>query len=110
MADVWLVCRASATGTAAATGVVDQWRRRAIPPNVRVRGLVVVAASARRVPRIVTERLQLLGGWVPSVHRVGWQETLLAADDPRDLGALPPDVAALRAAIAKAVLMEERRP
>lgn len=87
---VVLVARGSAAGTHAAVGAVEQWRRRAVS-NVRVMGLVVVAASPKRPPKIVTERLQLLGGWLPSIWRVGWVETLLAADDPMDVG-VPPDV------------------
>jgi hypothetical protein len=98
MIDVILVFRASATGTWAATGAVEQWRRRSAPVNARVRGIVAVAASARRPPKIVDERLQLLKGWVPNLWKVGWQEVLLAADEPSDVG-LPPDVAALRDAL-----------
>jgi hypothetical protein len=64
--------------------------------------VVAVAASARRPPKIVTERLQLLGGWVPAIWRVGWQEVLLAADEPTDVG-VPLDVAALRDAVRKAI-------
>ncbi|MGC4876218.1 hypothetical protein ACLQ26_08155 [Micromonospora sp. DT43] len=100
IAEVVLVCRASATGVLAATGAVEQWRRRAAPPQVRVRGLVAVAASPRKPPRIVVERLQLLAGWVPALWRVGWQEVLLAADDPTDVG-IPHDVAALRDSIVR---------
>lgn len=100
IAEVVLVCRASATGVLAATGAVEQWRRRAAPPQARVRGLVAVAASPRRPPKIVLERLQLLSGWLPALWRVGWQEALLAADDPTDVGT-PPDVAALRDSIVR---------
>lgn len=94
---VALVTRASAAGTRAAEGAVEQWRRRAIA-NVRVVGLVVVDASPRRPPRIVTERLQLLKGWLPSIWRVGWEETFLAADDPLDVG-VPPEVQTVRHAL-----------
>ena len=72
---------------------------------VRVLGVVAVAASARRAPRIASERLQLLAGWVPKVWRVGWVEALLAAEDPHDVG-MPPDVEALRHAISRAVWSE----
>jgi hypothetical protein len=91
---VVLVARASAAGIRAAEGAVEQWRTRRVP-NVRVLGLVVVGASPKRPPKIVTERLQLLGGWMPSIWRVGWVETFLAADDPMDVG-VPPDVQAVR--------------
>lgn len=98
-AQVVLVCRVSAHGTWAATGAVEQWRRRAgMSHTTSVLGVVAVAASPRRPPRIATERLQLLGGWVPKVWRVGWVDALLAVDDPRDVG-VPPDVEALRTAI-----------
>ncbi|MEU1842266.1 hypothetical protein [Micromonospora sediminicola] len=103
MINVVLVCRASAAGTLAATGAVEQWRRRAVPAHVRVQGVVAVAASPKRPPRIVNERLQLLGGWVPNVWRVGWQEVLLAADLPTDLGVPPPDIAALRDSVVEVV-------
>lgn len=103
MINVVLVCRASAAGTLAAAGAVEQWRRRAIPVHAQVRGVVAVAASPRRPPKIVNERLQLLAGWAPNVWRVGWQEVLLAADKPNDLGVPPPDIAALRDSIVEAV-------
>ncbi len=70
---VVLVARATASGTLAATGAVEQWRRRSVP-GVRVLGLVVVAASPRRPPRIAAERVQLLAGWVPHLWRVGWSD------------------------------------
>lgn len=96
---VVLVCRASAAGTWAATGAIEQWRRRSgMPASMTLLGVVAVAASPRRPPRIATERLQLLRGWAPQVWHVGWVDALLAADDPRDVGA-PPDVEALRTAI-----------
>jgi hypothetical protein len=99
---VVLVCRATATGTWAATGAVEQWRRGGAPPGTQVLGLVAVAGSAHRPPRIATERLQLLGGWVPHVWRMGWVEALLAAHDPLDIGT-PPDVAALGAALTQRI-------
>ncbi|MGC4808649.1 hypothetical protein [Micromonospora sp. DT233] len=96
---VVLVCRASASGTWAATGAVEQWRRRSgMSARTRVLGVVAVAASPRRPPRIATERLHLLRGWVPAIWRVGWIDALLAADDPRDIGASP-DIETLRTAI-----------
>ncbi|WP_239098452.1 hypothetical protein [Micromonospora qiuiae] len=64
----------------------------------KVLGVVAVAASPRKPPRIATERLQLLRGWAPEVWRIGWVDALLAADDPCDVGASP-DVEALRNAI-----------
>ncbi|MER7164919.1 hypothetical protein ABT336_02420 [Micromonospora sp. NPDC000207] len=98
-AQVVLVCRATATGTWAATGVIEQWKRRhGVSRLTDVVGVVAVAASARRQPKIVTDRLRLLGGWTPNLWRIGWVEALLAADDPRDVG-VPPDVEALRHAI-----------
>ncbi|WP_307854747.1 hypothetical protein [Micromonospora sp. C31] len=102
-AQVVLVCRLSAHGTWAATGAIEQWRRRAgISGTTTVLGVVAVAASPRRPPRIATERLQLLGGWAPQVWRVGWIDALLAADDPRDVGT-PPDVETLRHALAQKI-------
>ncbi|MFG1955049.1 hypothetical protein [Micromonospora sp. NPDC048830] len=96
---VVLVCRASAAGTWAATGAIEQWRSTpGMHSLTKVLGVVAVAASPRRPPRIATERLQLLRGWAPEVWRVGWVDALLAADDPRDVGASP-DVEALRNAI-----------
>ncbi|OJF14557.1 hypothetical protein BG844_09110 [Couchioplanes caeruleus subsp. caeruleus] len=91
---VVLVARGSASGLRAATGAAEQWRARAVA-NVRVLGLVVVAASPKRPPKVVTERLQLLGGWLPTILRVGWVDALLAADNPLDVG-VPPDVEAVR--------------
>ena len=108
IASVVLVCRATAYGTWAATGAVDQWRLKAmIAPTIRLVGVVTVAASARRAPRIAVERLQLLAGWAPKVWRVGWVEALLAADDPRDVG-VPPDVDELRYAVGRAAHVEAR--
>lgn len=99
---VVLVCRASASGTWAATGAIEQWRRRSdragLIKVLGVLGVVAVAASPRRPPRIVTERLHLLRGWIPAIWNVGWVDALLAADDPRDVGASP-DIEALRHAI-----------
>jgi hypothetical protein len=103
--NVLLVCRATATGTWAATGAVEQWRRGGTPPGTQLVGLVAVAASARRPPRVVAERLQLVGGWVPKVWRLGWVEAYLAADDPRDVG-VPPDVARLRHAVGRVLNIE----
>jgi hypothetical protein len=103
MINVVLVCRASAAGTLAAAGAVEQWRRGASPAQTRVQGVVAVAASPRRPPKIVKERLQLLRGWAPNIWHVGWQEVLLAADKPTDLGVAPPDIAALRDSIMEAV-------
>ncbi len=95
---VVLVCRASAIGTWAATGAIEQWRRPGMSDLMQVLGVVAVAASPRRPPRIATERLQLLRGWAPDLWHVGWVDALLAADDPRDIGASP-DIEALRTAI-----------
>jgi hypothetical protein len=105
---VVLVCRATAAGTFAATAAVRQWQQKtkelatsaAVAPDVL--GVAAVAASPRRMPRIAAERLQLLAGWVPTVWRIGWIEALLAADEPREVG-MPPDVDALRRAVAAAV-------
>jgi hypothetical protein len=98
LSQVVLVCRASASGTWAATGAIEQWRRRSGMSRINVLGVVAVAASPRRPPRIAAERLALLRGWAPQLWRVGWVDALLAADDPRDVGASP-DVEALRSAI-----------
>ena len=97
-AHVVLVCRASASGTWAATGAVEQWRRSRMSSLIRLLGVVAVDASPRRPPRIATERLHLLRGWAPALWRVGWVDALLATDDPRDVGASP-DIEALRTAI-----------
>ena len=99
---VVLVCRATATGALAATGVVEQWRRQPVLSGTKILGLVTVEASARRPPRRAAERLQMLAGWIPAKWRVGWVEEYLAADDPRELG-IPPDVAALRHALDRAL-------
>lgn len=96
-ANVILVCRASAQGVWAAIGAVEQWRAGTTGPTT-VLGVVAVAASPRRPPRIATERLQLLRGWAPRIWRVSWIDALLAADDPTDVG-VPPDIEALRHAI-----------
>ncbi|MEV0732378.1 hypothetical protein [Polymorphospora sp. NPDC050346] len=103
LASVVLVCRATAHGTWAATGAVEQWRRRVTGSQVRLLGVVAVAASQKRPPRIATERLQLLAGWAPNVWHIGWTEALLAADHPTDIGAHPPDVEHLRHTLAGAV-------
>ncbi|MFV2021725.1 hypothetical protein [Micromonospora sp. LOL_023] len=95
---VVLVCRASAAGTWAATGAIEQWRRPGLANVMTLHGLVAVDASPRRPPRIATDRLRLLRGWAPHVWRVGWIDALLAADDPHDIGASP-DIEALRTAI-----------
>ena len=92
---VVLVCRLSAAGTWAATGAVEQWYRRYVPPGIRLLGLVAVAASAKRAPNLANERLELIAGWLPKIWRVGWVETFLATDTPAAVG-MPPDVAALR--------------
>lgn len=108
---VVLVCRATATGAWAAMGAVEQWRRRLamtavvggspwlMPSDIQLVGLVAVAASPRRPPRLAGERLGLLAGWIPQMWRVGWVDALLATDDPRDVG-MPPDVDALRHQLA----------
>jgi len=96
---VVLVARATAVGLHAAMATVEQWQRRAVP-GVRVLGLVVVAASPKRPPKVVTDRVQLLQGWVPRLWRVGWVEPLLAADDPLDVG-VPPDVETVRHALGQ---------
>lgn len=85
---VVLVCRASAAGAWAAAGAVDQYRARRVP-GVRLLGLVAVAASPRRPPRVVAERLRMVRGWLPALWRVEWVESLLAADDPGDIGPAP---------------------
>jgi hypothetical protein len=105
---VVLVARATASGTLAAAGAIEQWRRRSVP-GVRVLGLVVVAASPRRAPRIAVERVQLLGGWVPHLWRVGWVDALLATENAREVGT-PPDVEALRVALMRALNSEVGTP
>lgn len=95
-ANVVLVCRASAQGVWAAVGAVEQWRMGAT--GAKLAGVVAVAASPRRPPRIATERLQLLRGWAQRIWHVAWIEALTAADDPTDVG-VPPDIEALRHAI-----------
>jgi hypothetical protein len=99
---IWvvLVCRASASGALAATGAVEQWRRQPNLADIKIVGVVSVAASARKPPRRATERLRMLSGWVPAWWRVGWTEEYLAADDPRTLG-MSPDVAALHHALSR---------
>jgi len=94
-----LVTRATAAGMLAATGAVDQVRGRQVP-GVHVLGLVVVAGSPHRPPKVVTDRIALLTGWVSRVWRVGWCRELLAVDDPRDVG-MPPDVDAVRAGLGR---------
>lgn len=109
-AHVVLVCRATASGTWAATGAIEQWRRRSgMPGPVGVLGVVAVAASPRRPPRIVTDRLHLLRGWAPAVWNVGWVDALLAADDPHDVGASP-DIEALRHAIRQKIHPPQESP
>jgi hypothetical protein len=95
---VVLVCRVTASALWAATGAVNQWKRRALPASIRVMGLVGVAASARKPPRRAVERWRLLAGWLPAVWRVGWVEEYLAVDHAPDIG-VPPDVAALQHAL-----------
>ncbi|WP_245603567.1 hypothetical protein [Salinispora cortesiana] len=95
-ANVVLVCRASAQGVWAAVGAVEQWRMGST--GARLAGVVAVAASPRRPPRIATERLQLLRGWTQRIWHISWIEALTAADDPTDVG-VPPDIEALRHAI-----------
>jgi hypothetical protein len=100
---VILVCRATARGTWAATGAVEQWHSGNISPNIHLAGLVTIPASAQRPPRIAMERLRLLAGWVPTLWRVGWVEEYLATDVPRDLGTPPPDMATLQRLAMRAV-------
>jgi hypothetical protein len=95
---VVLVARASAAGLYAAAGAVEQARGGHKVFGVRVLGLVVLAATPKRAPKVVTDRIKLLSGWVPHLWQVGWVPALLAVDDPRDVG-VPPDVDALRAAL-----------
>jgi hypothetical protein len=102
-ARVVLVCRATATGALAASAAVEQWKRRSVPTQTHLLGVVAVAASARKPPRRAAERLRLLSGWVPATWRVGWVEEYLAADDARDLG-MPPGIAALHHALNRALL------
>jgi hypothetical protein len=106
---VILVCRASARGTWAATGAVEQWRSGNTPGNIQLAGVVAIPASDRRPPRVALERLRLIAGWVPELWRLGWVEEYLATDDPRDLGKPPPDVAALRHTAARARQLMSKR-
>lgn len=109
-APVLLVCRSHARGLWAATGVVEQWARGQVPPGTRLLGLVVVAASERSDSGRAADRLRVLRGWLPQLQtvdghrpalwRIGWVQTLLAVDDPLDVG-IPPDVDALRHALAR---------
>lgn len=101
-ARVVLVCRATASGALAASVAVEQWRRRAVPAQTQLLGVVAVEGSARKPPRRATERLRLLAGWVPATWRVGWVEEFLAADNAGDVG-LPPDVATLQHALRRAI-------
>ena len=99
---VILVCRATARGTWAATGAVEQSNSGNIPPNIHLAGVVTIPASGQRPPRIATERLRLLAGWAPALWRVGWVEDL-ATDDPRDVGRPSPDMATLQRLAMRAV-------
>ena len=100
---VVLVCRASASGTAAACGWIEQVVERRLPSGVRVVGLVAVAASRRRPARLVVERLKLMRSWLPAVWRVGWVEALLATTELGDVGPSP-DVLAVREAVGRSVI------
>jgi hypothetical protein len=102
---VVLVARGSASGTWAAMGAVEQSRARTVP-GVRVLGIVVVAASPRRPPKVAADRVQLLAGWVPQVWRVGWHDALLAAEDAASVG-MPPDVDKLRSALDDALARDQ---
>ena len=90
-----LVCRAHATGTSVAATLVEQWRTSPALRHVHLLGLVVVAASPKPVPALVTGRLLLTTGWVANQWWIGWQDAYVAVDDPRAVGPSP-DVTALR--------------
>jgi hypothetical protein len=91
---VVLVCRASATGTAAGAAAIEQSRTRSLQ-HIDLVGLAVVAAGPRSVPPNVSARLLLMAGWVSRHWWVGWQEAYVAADDSRTVGPSP-DLIALR--------------
>jgi hypothetical protein len=95
-----LVTRATAFALWQTMGVIEQWKQRNWPADLRLLGLVVVAATPRRrpprgAPRIVEERIEVMKHWLPGVWRICWIDHLLAVDDPAAVG-MPPDVAALR--------------
>ena len=92
---VVLVCRASATGTAAGAAAIEQSKTVRAVRHVDLIGLVVVAAAPGPVPPIVAARLLLMAGWVSRYWWVSWQQAYVAADDSRTVGPSP-DLIALR--------------
>ena len=75
---VLFVCRASSTGLTAASHAGTAVQRREVPPGVTVVGLVIVAAQPGRLPKIVRERAELVGGWFPKVWRMPWVPEVIA--------------------------------
>lgn len=104
---VVLVCRASATGTAAGAAAIEQSRTVPSLKHVDLLGFVAVAAAPGAVPPHVSARLMLMAGWVRHHWWFGWQGAYLAADDPRVVGPTA-ELISLRHKLT--ALLESNRP
>lgn len=76
---LFLVARMSASGLSAASTAAEVVINGGLPGQ-HLLGLIAVAAGPGRPPRIVRERVELVGGWVGRVFRVPWVADLLATD------------------------------
>jgi len=80
-AGLLLVARLSAWGMRTAAAAAETCLSPRMPHELRLLGLVVVAAEpGRRVPQLARERLDLVAGWVPAVYRMPWVALALGVD------------------------------
>jgi hypothetical protein len=86
-AGLLLVARLSAWGMKSATVAVERCISAWLPttyPQLRLLGLVVVAAAPGKPPKLARERLELISGWVRTVgavYTVPWVSEALGTDD-----------------------------
>jgi hypothetical protein len=80
-AGLLLVARLSAWGMRSAAAAAETCLGPRLPPELRLLGLIVVAAEpGRRMPQLARERLELVAGWLPAVYRMPWVSMTLGVD------------------------------
>lgn len=94
--NVILVARSNAKGLAAAQRAATEWASGSLP-TVRVRGLVIVADSHGKLPKLLRNLAQVVSGGVPVVWQVPWVEAWRLGE-PVSLDLSPKEVRALAAA------------
>lgn len=99
---VVLVARSTVRGLDAASLAARQHAAGCVPAGTQLLGLVVVADAPGKLPRRLTDHLEVIGGAVPNLWRFGWCEPWRHRPPTEQLDE-PPDLRRLLAAIDRVI-------